>query len=151
MRRGWIVAIVLLIVAAGAAAVEQDFFGEVPAAALDGSDNHPYDGKVTFARIRYAADFGGFWRRRDVVPGWAHDYPTADTHVMKIINELTLLRPRIDGSNIFSSYNPELNNYPITYMSEPVSWITDNDATRGLRNYLLKGGLIIFDDFGEYN
>ena len=57
--------------------------------------NHPYDGRVTFVRIRYTTGFGGFGRRGSFgEPPWAHDYPTADTHVMKIVNELTLMRPR---------------------------------------------------------
>jgi hypothetical protein len=90
--------------------------------------------------------FGGYGRRGGEPP-WAHDYPIADTHMMRILNELTLLRPRIDGSNVFSLSDPELHRHPIAYMSEPGFWNMDEEEVLGLRSYLAKGGFIIFDDF----
>jgi Domain of unknown function (DUF4159) len=132
----------LLVIAAGAAALGQDFFGG--GRAIEMNDNVPYDGRITFVRLRYA-DFSGFGRRRE--PPWHHDYPTADTHMMKILNELTLARPRMDGSNILALSERELHNYPIAYMSEPGFWAVDDEEAAGLRAYLLKGGFIIFDDF----
>ena len=62
---------------------------------------------LAFVRLRYAAGFGGFGRRgggRE--PPWAHDYPTADIHMMKIVNELTTVGPHVDGSNIYSLDDP---------------------------------------------
>ena len=67
--------------------------------------------------------------------------------MMKILNELTLARPRLDGSNVMSLADPELHNYPIAYMSEPGFWSMDEDEVKGLRAYLSKGGFMIFDDF----
>ncbi len=99
--------------------------------------NQPYDGRLTFVRLRYNMGFGG--RRWE--PPWAHDYPTADVHMMKILNELTLTRPRLDGSNVMSLADPELHSYPIAYMSEPGFWAMDEDEVKGLRAYLLEGRL----------
>jgi hypothetical protein len=150
MKRALLASVVMLTAAAGAAVYGQDFVRgrRAPAPAVDVAGNHPYDGRVTFVRIRYTTGFGGFGRRGSFgEPPWAHDYPTADTHVMKIINELTLLRPRIDGANVFTLADPELHNYPVAYMSEPGYWTMDEDEVKGLRTYLLKGGFIIFDDF----
>jgi len=145
-------ALILLIIvaAAGAAAAladrdrprEQDFFGGRRAPMPDPGANQPYDGRLTFVRLRYSM---GFYGRRE--PPWAHDYPTADTHVMKILNELTLARPRMDGSNVMSLADPELHKHPIAYMSEPGFWSMDEDEVKGLRAYLSKGGFIMFDDF----
>jgi hypothetical protein len=137
--------VLLIVVAAGAAAaLEQDFFGgrREPMPQADG--NQPYDGKLTFVRLKYTM---GFYGRRGWEPPWAHDYPTADTHVMKILNELSLVRPRMDGSNILGLDDPELFKYPIAYMSEPGFWSMDEDEVKGLRDYLSKGGFIMFDDF----
>jgi hypothetical protein len=131
----------VLTAAAAAAALDQDFFGG-RRAPFEVSENNPYDGRLTFVRLRYAANFGRFRE-----PAWAHDYPTADTHMMKILAELTLARPRMDGSNILSLADPELDNYPIAYMSEPGFWMMDEDEVAGLRKYLSKGGFMIFDDF----
>ena len=95
-----------LVVAAGvAAALDQDFFGGRREPMPDATANQPYDGKLTFVRLRYTM---GFYGRRGFEPPWAHDYPTADTHMMKILNELSLVRPRMDGSNILALDDPAL-------------------------------------------
>ena len=108
--------------------------------------NIGYDGQLAFVRLRYATGLSGFGRRgRD--PGWYHDYPTADIHMMKIINDLTSVTPHVDGSNILSLDDPELMMHPIVYMSEPGQWYPSDTEVTGLRAYLQKGGFIIFDDF----
>lgn len=134
---------------AAAAAYAQDGFGRrPPASAMSG--NVEYDGRFVFVRLRYNAGFsGGFGRRGGRDPGWAHDYPTADIHLMKIVSELTIAGPRIDGSNVLSLDDPELFKYPIAYMSEPGQWYISDAEAAGLRNYLLKGGFLIFDDFRD--
>jgi hypothetical protein len=117
-----------------------------PQAGVHASGNIGYDGRLAFIRLRYATGFGGFGRRgRD--PGWYHDYPTADIHLMKIINDLTSAAPHVDGSNILSLDDPELMMHPIAYMSEPGGWYPSDAEAVGLRAYLQKGGFIIFDDF----
>lgn len=148
MRRALIAGLVLLA-AVGAAAREQDWLGRF-VRGDDQAASHPYDGRVTFVRIQFTTGFGGFGRRGTYGEApWAHDYPTADTHVMKIINELTLLRPRTDASNVFRLSDPELHKHPIAYVSEPGFWTMDEKEVAGLRSYLLKGGFVIFDDFRD--
>lgn len=110
--------------------------------------NIGYDGKLAFVRLRYATGLGGFGRRGgNREPGWAHDYPTADIHMMKIVDDLTTVSPHVNGSNIYSLDDPELMNHPIAYLSEPGQWTMSDTEAQGLRTYLLKGGFIIFDDF----
>ena len=148
MRRAIAAGLGLVALLAGAAGVlAQDFFRGREADPYSGA-NAPYDGRVVFVRLRYSGGggFGGFGRRGRE-PGWAHDYPTADIHMMRILQELTVARPRVDGSNVFSLADPELHNYPIAYMSEPGFWTLDEKESAGLRSYLLKGGFLIFDDF----
>lgn len=140
-------AVLLAMLMATAGAFAQDFFGGRDARTyVEATGNQAYDGRVVFVRLRYSTGFGGFGRRGRE-PGWAHDYPTADIHMMKILHEITIVRPRIDGSNVFGLADAELHNYPIAYMSEPGFWSLDEKETAGLRSYLLKGGFIIFDDF----
>jgi hypothetical protein len=150
--RRLLLATCVAVVFAGGGALAQDFFrqrqqGESSAGEISG--NVPYDGRLVFVRLRYSTGMGGFGRRRD--PGWYHDYPTADIHMMKILNEITIVRPRIDGSNIFGLADAELHSFPIAYMSEPGFWYPEEAEVTGLRNYLLKGGFIIFDDFRGYD
>lgn len=112
----------------------------------DGSENKPYDGRVQFVRLRYRDGMAAFGRGGLLSP-WAHDYPRADSHLMMILNELTLLRPRTTGSNVFSLDDELLTAFPLAYMSEPGYWQASETEARGLRDYLLKGGFIVFDDF----
>ncbi len=149
-----VAAAVVLVTTAGALALaaQQPFRGERgrqrgPAPDLQEA-RVPYDGRFAFVRLRYElgggrGGFGGFRRE----PPWAHDYPRADLHLMKILQEITLLRPHLDESNIFSLDDPELHNYPVAYMSEPGFWTMTDQEAEGLRTYLAKGGFLIFDDF----
>jgi hypothetical protein len=103
----------------------------------------PYNGRFTFTRVRYGSEFTG---RRRGGAAWAHDYPSADRNIQLILNEFTSVWSSV-GSNVFQLEDPEIFRYPILYLSEPGYWSISADGARNLRSYLLKGGLIIFDDF----
>ncbi|MFI5229085.1 MAG: DUF4159 domain-containing protein [Gemmatimonadales bacterium] len=113
--------------------------------------NPPYDGRFTFARIRYR----GFehWAGREG-PGWAHDYPDAEVNFAKILRDVTAIHPFIEAGPIVGSVlvaldDPLLFKYPVSYMSEPGGWNPNDKELAGFRNYFLKGGFMIFDDFRE--
>jgi hypothetical protein len=110
--------------------------------------NVPYDGRFTFVRIKYRG-FGGFTNQG---PGWSHDYPRAESHLMRIMREITSLRPFIEsplaiGGNVMALDDPELMKFPVAYFSEPGYWQPTEAEILGFRNYLQKGGFVIFDDF----
>ena len=113
-----------------------------PAATVD------YDSHFVFTRIRYGASGGlarGFFGGGG--GGWEHDYPTADRNLAAILDYITNMRVRMDGSNILDLDDPRIFENPVIYMSEPGYWTTDDAEAASLRAYLLKGGFIIFDDF----
>ena len=60
--------------------------------------NVPYDGRFTFARIRFGVGLNtgsfGRGRGRGGLPPWAHDYPRAERNFMNILRETTLLYGR---------------------------------------------------------
>jgi hypothetical protein len=105
--------------------------------------NVPYDGKFTFARIRYTV-YGR--------SGWEFDYPTMERHLLTMVTEISELRPHVSGSNIHTFDDPELLKYPVAYLSEPGYWLPSESEAEGLRTYLAKGGFLIVDDFmrGEW-
>jgi len=72
-------------------------------------------------------------------------------HFTKIMEELSFLRVRTDGSNILALDDPELFNYPVAYMAEPGGWQVSPAEAESFRSYLLKGGFAIFDDFRGYD
>ena len=98
--------------------------------------------EFTFVRLEYSA---GGWN-----PGWFHDYPRAEMNYAKILDELSLVEPYLGGSNILKLDDPELFKYPLAYLSEPGGWNMSEKEVDGLRNYLLKGGFLIVDDFGGW-
>ncbi len=139
-------ALLVLLIAAASAFASGD-----PAVRVV-EDPTSYDARVTFARLRYNGsadpDFGpgggGFNRE----PPWAHDYPRAERNLMHILAEVTTVTPFMDGGRIIDVGDPELFKYPIAYMAEPGYWQMSDKEAENLRHYLLKGGFLIFDDFG---
>ena len=106
--------------------------------------NTKYDGRFTFARIKYRGTGMGV--------GWSHDFPRAESHFMRIIRQITTIHPFVEagpvvGGNILSLDDPELFKYPVAYLSEPGGWLPNDNEVEGLRNYLQKGGFLIVDDF----
>jgi hypothetical protein len=107
-----------------------------------------YDGRFTFVRLRWDSGFGGYGRR-GMSQAWNHDYPRAEENLGKILAELTFINVNPQHRTLGLD-DPELFHYPIAYMWEPGFWtMTDAQAQR-FREYLLKGGFVIFDDF-EYD
>lgn len=130
------------------------FRSEPPPETNPEANNKAYDGKFVFVRLSYASgSFGGgfpFGRRgrgRGRGAPWSHDYPRAEHNLLKILDATTLMAPDLDAANIFGLDNPELLKYPLAYMAEPGYWTLSDQEAEGLKNYLLKGGFIIFDDF----
>jgi hypothetical protein len=143
IRRRYVVLTLLGITALGLEAQRRRFFsGDIQ---VEG--NPSYDGRVTFARLRYPG-YGGMTEEG---PGWMHDYPTAERHLLKILSEISDLRPRVDSSSVIDFGDPELMRYPIVYFSEPGYWDPTEEDIKNVRDYLLKGGFIIIDDFRQFH
>ena len=124
-------------------------------------NNAPYDGRFTFVRIRFTptnagGGFGfgggggrGFGRFNDVK--WNHDFPRAESHFMKIMEELSALDAKQGGSNVFGWDEPEVMRYPLAYQCEVGFWNPTDKEAEGMRAYFAKGGFVIFDDFAGPN
>jgi hypothetical protein len=114
-----------------------------------GRAERQYDGRFTFVRLRWGSDGGG--GRRGFGFGmsnaWDHDFPRAEQNLMLLLNDLTAIDVNRTGSLILSLDDPQLFRYPIVYMWEPGYWTIGNEEAARFREYLLKGGLVIFDDF----
>ena len=127
-----------MLASAAIAASPQDRGGYYPA-------DIPYDGRVTFVRLRWQSDFG--FARRGFGAAWNHDYPRAEQNLTSIVRELTYLDLRDDGSKLLTLDDPELFKYPIAFMWEPGFWNLTEREAETFRAYLLKGGFAVFEDF----
>lgn len=114
--------------------------------------NVPYDARYIFVRARFTPSRTSYGRGGGYFGGvdyfWDHDYPTADRHFTTILRELTAIIPS-SGTNVIALGSEEMFNYPIAYVSEPGYWTQTETEVTNLRNYMLKGGFLIFDDFAE--
>ncbi len=110
------------------------------------TSNPEYRGRFVFTRIRYGpSDLE--WGFRWGGARWSHDYPRADRHLSRLLSELTTIAVELGGTNVLELDDPELFQHPVAYISEPGFWtMSDSEAVR-LREYVLKGGFLIFDDF----
>ncbi len=100
--------------------------------------------EFTSTRIRYGGAGGGRGFGRN---SWAHDYPLGDEHLSRILDYTTNLRTNLGPTNVFDFDDPELFDHPIAYVSEPGFWTMTGSEVQSLRQYALKGGFLIFDDF----
>ncbi|HEY2931517.1 MAG TPA: DUF4159 domain-containing protein [Acidobacteriota bacterium] len=106
--------------------------------------NIPRASRFTFARLIYS---GNGWRGNS----WATDYPKADYQLiygLRKFSELLFIDPE---PRVVTLNDPELFRYPFLYAVE-VGYmeLSDQDAAH-LREYLLRGGFLVVDDFhGTY-
>jgi uncharacterized protein DUF4159 len=97
----------------------------------------------TFARLAY----DGTGMRGS---GWSVDYPYAEIHFSDAVDRLTRIDVHPDG-HVISPDSDDLFNYPWLYAVEVGSWTFSDSQAARMREYLLRGGFLMVDDFhGEY-
>ena len=114
--------------------------------------NVPYDGQVTFVRLRYKGSPGNCYYRGE--PSWAHGYGypekgTAEMNLMKIVSEISVLRPHIEATNVVAIDDPQLFRYPVAFLVEAGYLTLSEKEVLALRKYLERGGFLIIDDARE--
>jgi hypothetical protein len=105
-----------------------------------------------WSRLRYnsANDYGGGGGRAFgygySFGGWSRDYPKADRQFLEALKRLTRIQMR-SYEQVVDLDSDEIFNYPWVYAVQVANWsFTDAQAKR-LREYLLKGGFLMVDDF----
>ena len=117
-----------------------------------GNDDSPTNIKAEFywSRLAYASNLQGFssfgsfgyWRRY----AWSRDYPKADRQFLIAMHRLT----RIDGrptEQVVTLDSDDIFNYPWIYAVQVQMWSFTDKEAKTLREYLLKGGFLMVDDF----
>ena len=102
-------------------------------------------GEFHFARLVYSGWSGGRGRG-----SWATDYPEAEYHFMQGVRRLTSI-DSARGGKIFQPDDEDLFDYPWLYAVEVGRWDVSPEDGERLREYLLRGGFLVVDDFhGTY-
>jgi hypothetical protein len=100
----------------------------------------------TRARLRYPS----FLAPHGVPDGnrrWTVDYPRSDRHLLQGIRRLTRIDTRSVEQVVDLDGEDDVYNWPTLYAVEVGYWnLTDQQATQ-LREFLLRGGFLMVDDF----
>jgi hypothetical protein len=137
---------------AGIAVAWQQPFREYPAYEYNSwplPDDYNVPAEWTFARLMYPmydnSFLGSDWRFG--MSAWTMDYPRADRHLAQIVRRLT----RIDARSAEQPVNLDDGNdvyyWPFLYAVEVGRWNLSLDQAAKLREYLLRGGFLMVDDF----
>lgn len=98
-----------------------------------------------FARLQYPSYRGGsgYWGVRG---SWTTDYPKADRQFVQGVRRLTRLHTR-SMEQVVNLDSDEIFNWPWIYGVEVGHWDLSDTQAKKLREYLLRGGFLMVDDF----
>src|SRR5579863_8495486 len=155
----------LVLLSAGAALLTAAFAAKRPFRVYTSME--PYDDvelpadfneqtEWVFARLMYPqhprARFGGFRRYgggdwREGGTSWSQDYPRADRHFAAALRRLTRIHARSVEQPVNPDDGDDLYNWPWMVVGEMGDWkLTDLEIAK-VREYLLRGGFLMLDDF----
>ncbi len=105
----------------------------------------------TRARLRYPDVTGyslnGGGRYFNFAGYWTMDYPRSDRHLLAGVRRLTRIDSRSTEQVVELDGSGEVNNWPMLYGVEVGHWVLPDDQAKQLRDFLLRGGFFMVDDF----
>ncbi len=106
---------------------------------------HPYG--MFGAGGRRGFRFGGGMDWREGGTGWTQDYPRADRHFAQAVRRLT----RVSARSVEQPVNPDdvddFFNWPWLNAGEMGDWKLTDAQIKTVREFLLRGGFLMLDDF----
>jgi len=105
-------------------------------------------GEFQFVRLAYSENpYGGRrgWGRRQRQP-WQTDWPDAEYHFSNGVDRLTRIEVA-DQPRILTPLDDNIFDYPWIYAVEVGQWYLNEQEAAHLRDYLLRGGFLMVDDF----
>ena len=111
------------------------------------------NGDFIFARLMYpnGGPMDGYYPRfqgdwREGLSLWTQDYPRADRHFLMALNRLTRIRARSVEQPVNLDEHEEYD-LPFLYAVQVGEWALTEKQGREMREYLLRGGFFMADDF----
>jgi hypothetical protein len=105
--------------------------------------------EFTRARLKYTA-YGRVHIFDDVGGGalaWSIDYPRTDRHFLQGLRRLTRIDARSVEQVVELDNTDDVYNWPFLYAVEPGHWTLNDEEADQLRDFLLRGGFLMTDDF----
>src|SRR6266404_8529226 len=103
---------------------------------------YPQHPNALFARYR----FGSMdWKEGGT--SWSQDYPRADRHFAQALRRLTRIHVRSVEQPVNLDDGDDVYNWPWLAAGEMGDWLLTDAQAKALRDYLLRGGFLMLDDF----
>jgi Domain of unknown function (DUF4159) len=96
---------------------------------------------------RFSRRYGGMLDWREGGTSWSQDYPRADRHFAQAVRRLTRIHIRSAEQPINLDDGDDVYNYPWLCAGEMGDWKLTDAQAKKLREYLLRGGFLMLDDF----
>jgi len=112
-------------------------------------------GEWVFGRLMYPSvdERRGGWRRRgymdwrEGLSSWTIDYPRSDRHISAALRRLTRIQARSVEQSINLDDPDDVYNWPWLYGVEVGHWSLTDEQAHKMRDFLLRGGFFMCDDF----
>jgi len=98
----------------------------------------------THARLHYPSIYARYGRRDF---NWTIDYPRSDRHLLAGVRRLTRIDTRSVEQVVDLDGTDDVYNWPMMYAVEVGHWALPDDQAARLRDFLLRGGFLMVDDF----
>ena len=98
----------------------------------------------TRARLKYPSVYGNRWGL-DI--NWTIDYPRSDRHLLQGVRRLTRIDTRSVEQVVELDGTDDVYNWPMMYAVEVGHWALRDEQAAQLREFLLRGGFLMVDDF----
>ena len=106
-----------------------------------------FDSEFKFVRVIYTSSPAMYGNYGYGARGkWRVDWPAAENHFLQGLRRLTHVNASEQG-HLLTLMDDELFDYPWLYILEVGSWVLSNEEVVRLREYLLRGGFLMIDDF----
>jgi hypothetical protein len=111
------------------------------------------DGEWAFARLMFpGGPLDGYYPRfqgdfRKGLSLWTQDYPRADRHFSLALRRLSRTRVRSVEQPVLLEDGDEVFNWPWLYAVQVGEWGLTQSEAAVMREYLLRGGFFMADDF----
>ena len=141
-----------LLVAAGLAGAA--FADPLPFRVYPGIEYFDYDlptdyrqpAEWVFGRLMYPSiDWAGGWQNGGT--SWTIDYPRGDRHIAALVRRLSVIDARSVEQPVNLDDGDDVFNWPWLYAVEVGQWDLSDAQAGQLREYLLRGGFLMVDDF----
>jgi hypothetical protein len=99
----------------------------------------------TRARLKYPSVYAGARFGLDL--NWTIDYPRSDRHLLEGVRRLTRIETRSVEQIVELDGTDDVYNWPMMYAVEVGHWDLPANQVAQLREFLLRGGFLMVDDF----